>query len=353
MVGNRYDTLVVGQGLAGTALAWNLMARGQRVCVVDDGHATASSQVAAGLINPLAGMRFNRRPHTLEWLDSAERWYAELGNRFEQTLHFPVPMLRLFRSPEQRRFHERAAADPDNATLLGGVVDAQGLPPGLDAPNGGFTQRRTGFVDLPALLSDLRTWLFEHADTVNAIVDPADVQAVGDGVTWHGIRADRLVFCDGARLRDNPWFDGLPLQPEKGEILDLDVPGLDLDVIVNSAHWLIPLGPGRVRFGATHEHRQIDLKATPGGRDALLAGFRDLFPAVEQVSVVTHLAGIRPGTPDRSPLLGTHPQASRVHLCNGFGARGALSIPWYAERMADHLCDGVPLPAEADIRRFD
>ena len=352
MTVNRFDTLIVGQGLAGSALAWHLLARGQRVCVIDDSHATASSEVAAGLINPLAGLRYTRRPGTLAWLATAERWYAELGQRFDQAFLVPLPMLRLFRSIEQRRFFERAAADPDNATLLVGEVEPHELPPGLRATHGGFRQRRTGYVDLPALLGHLRVWLTEHAETVSAIVDPAAVAADADGVRWRGLTADRLVFCDGARLRDNPWFAGLPLQPEKGEILDLDVPGLDLDVIVNAAHWLIPLGPGRVRFGATHVHGEVDLKATPDGRDALLAGFRALFPSVDTVTVTAHRAGIRPGTKDRDPLLGASPQAARVYTCNGFGARGALSIPWYADRLAAHLCDGDPLPAEADIRRF-
>jgi glycine oxidase len=352
MAGNRFDTLIVGQGLAGSALAWQLHARGQRVCIVDDSHATASSQVAAGLINPLAGLRYSHRPGTLAWLESAERWYAELGQRFDRAFHVPLPMLRLLRSPEQRRFHERAAADPANATLLAGGIEHDRLPHGLHAPHGGFLQSRTGHVDLPALLTHLGTWLTEHAETVRAIVDPAAIDAGGDGVRWRGIRAGRLVFCDGARLRDNPWFSGLPLQPEKGEILDLDVPGLDLDVIINGAHWVIPLGPGRVRFGATHEHAQIDLKATPAGREALLAGFRTLFPAMDAVTVASHRAGIRPATTDRAPLLGAAARAPRIYVCNGFGARGALSIPWYAERLADHLCDGIPLPAEADIQRF-
>ena len=53
------------------------------------------------------------------------------------------------------------------------------------------------------------------------------------------------------------------------------------------------------------------------------------------------------------PLLGRHPDQPALYVCNGFGARGALTIPWYTNRLAEHLVEGRPLPAEADIRRFD
>ena len=47
-----FDTLILGQGLAGSALAWHLIEAGERVCVIDDGHCRSSTRVAAGLINP-------------------------------------------------------------------------------------------------------------------------------------------------------------------------------------------------------------------------------------------------------------------------------------------------------------
>ena len=57
-------------------------------------------------------------------------------------------------------------------------------------------------------------------------------------------------------------------------------------------------------------------------------------------------------TADRYPLLGRHPQQPALWVCNGFGARGALSIPWYTDRLAAHLRTGQSLPAEADIDRL-
>lgn len=348
----RIDTLILGQGLAGSALAWQLIAAGQRVCVIDDGHRSASSRVAAGLINPLAGLRFNRRPEVADWLDGAERWYAELAAQFGRDFLHQVPMLRLFRSPEQRRFYDRRAADPDSSGLIGPAFTADRCPEPIAAPHGGFLQRRTAYVDLPLLLATLRDWLRQRGALIEAELPPQRIAVDGGGVHALGLHADRLVFCEGARLRDNPWFRDLPLQPEKGEILNLAATDWRPRHIINGAHWLLTLQNGELRLGATHEHARLDDRTTEAARTTLLGWLQTLRPAAPLPRVTDQQAGIRPGTPDRHPLIGPHPGQPRLWVFNGFGARGSLTIPWYAQRLSARLRDAAALPAAVDIRRF-
>jgi glycine/D-amino acid oxidase-like deaminating enzyme len=346
----RFDTLILGQGLAGSALAWQLIEAGQRVCVVDDGHLSASSRVAAGLINPLAGMRFNRRPQLDDWLGASDRWYSDLQHRLQRRFLHACPMLRLFRSPEQQRFYDRIAEDTANRDLLGERFDRDLCPGPVSAPYGGFVQHRTGYVDMPQLLQQLRRWLTQHGALHEYALDYREIEPAADGVAAAGLRADRLVFCDGARVRLNPWFDWLPLAPDKGEILNLQIADRQLRYIVNAAHWLVPVANGEIRLGATHDHQSIDDRPSWGGRQVLLRGLEQLLPGA-QSRVVAHKAGLRPATQDRYPLLGRHPQFPCLWVCNGFGARGALTIPWYTQCLAEHLVRASPLPVEADIRR--
>jgi len=347
-----HDTLIIGQGLAGSALAWHLVEAGQRVVVIDDGHRSSSSLVAAGLVNPLAGMRFGRRPQVDDWLGAADDWYDRLAERFGARFFHPLPMLRLFRSAAQQRFYRQRADDPACAALLGSAFSAAGCPEPVAAPQGGFTQHRTGYVDLPLLLDALRRWLGAHALVRTSRFGADQLQIGPDLVSVADIAARRLVFCDGARLRDNPWFGHLPLAPDKGEILNLRFDDWRPRHIVNGAHWLVPLANGEVRFGATHDHAHCDDRPTATGRETLLSGLAVLREGLPGPTVVAHQAGVRPGTRDRYPLVGRHRDHPALHVFNGFGARGALTIPWYARCMADHLLHGSPLPPEADIRRF-
>jgi glycine/D-amino acid oxidase-like deaminating enzyme len=320
--------------------------------VIDDRHASASSMVAAGLVNPLAGMRFSRRPELPDWLAAADRWYAELERDFGRRLFHPLPMLRLFRSAKQRRFYLRRTEDPACHDLLGAAFAADRCPEAVRAPYGGFGQYRTGYVDLPQLLLRMRAWLSAQGCLVERALDCEQIECVAGVVRAAELRADRLVFCDGARLRFNRWFKDLPLAPDKGEILNVTIEHWQTSHIINAAHWLVPLDNGEVRLGATHEHRQLDGHPTDTARQALLAGLAELLPAATTTRLISHRAGIRPATSDRYPLIGAHSDCPGLWVFNGFGAHGALQAPWYAERMTARLRTAVPLPAEADIRRF-
>ncbi len=346
------DTLIVGQGLAGSLLAWQLINAGRSVCVIDDGHESSSSLVAAGLINPLAGMRFNRRPEANDWLRAADHWYADLAAHFGEAFFHPLPMLRLFRSAEQRRFYVRRLQDPASRGLLGETFAADACPEPVHAPKGGFLQQRTGYVDLPLLLTRLRRWLRSGNALREQILDHEAVEPVADGVRVGELKARRLVFCDGARLRFNRWFRDLPLAPDQGEILNLRVAGWQPRHIVNGAHWVLPLANGELRLGATHERSRLDNRPTRAGARELLAGLKTLRPNAGATEIVQHQAGIRPATRDRYPLIGRHPEHSGLWVFNGFGARGALTIPWYAQCLCAHLLDRAPLPPEADIARL-
>ncbi|MDH3651099.1 MAG: FAD-dependent oxidoreductase, partial [Saprospiraceae bacterium] len=69
-------------------------------------------------------------------------------------------------------------------------------------------------------------------------------------------------------------------------------------------------------------------------------------------SVESHLAALRPTTPDRRPLLGTHHLNPKVHIFNGLGTKGASLAPYWAQKMVDYLVLGKRLPWEVDVKRF-
>jgi glycine/D-amino acid oxidase-like deaminating enzyme len=202
------------------------------------------------------------------------------------------------------------------------------------------------------LLSHLREFLQVHQAYLQDFFDYAEIHVDG-GPSWRDIKFRQLIFCEGFRMRDNPWFSWLPLQPVKGEILTLSH-GLAIpDRILNDGHWLVPVGRGEVRIGATFDHENIDMQITGSAKTELTAAGERFVAGLQDADLIAHEAGVRPCTADRRPFIGKHPSYSYLNIFNGFGAKGSLYIPWHCRRFADYLLNGEPLPELCDIKRYE
>ncbi len=345
----RLDELIVGQGLAGSLLAWHLIEAGRRVAVIDDADRDNASRVAAGLLNPLAGRRL-RLPARLDpVLDASLTLWRRLERAFGQTFFHPLPMLRIFRDREQRRLFETLRREPAYRAFLAGRAEVNDA---ILMPDGGFIQSQTGWLDTTALLDALRAWLVERHALIETRCDSDEFVPRPDHVRWRERQADRVIFCEGWHLRQNHWFDWLPLQPAKGDILDLETREQLPERIINNGCWAIPASACRLRFGASNRWRFDDSLPETAGRRWLEQQLARLFRYPERFRVLTQRAGVRPGTADRQPFIGRHPEFPRLLVFNGFGARGTLFMPLHADGLTRHLCRNAPLPEDADIRRY-
>lgn len=340
----RVDFLIVGQGLAGSLLGWELLQRGVRVLLVDPGCGNAS-KVAAGLINPITGMRLVKTPGVDALLPAALACYRQLAQRFGKTFYVDKPLLRLLANELERHYAEQRCADAQYRDYIERFV-----PENDAAPFGSLLQKRSGYLLTGPLLAALREFFIAgHSYRETALA--YDELALGAAdAQWRDITAQRIVFCEGYLCRDNPWFGWLPLRSVKGEILTLRGAPLP-DNIVNYGQWLIPHAEGVFRSGATFDREHLDMEPTESAKQDLLANLLAACPHITVSTVVNHQAGVRPATLDKQPFLGAHPRQPLLTIFNGFGAKGSLAIPYYARRFADYLLHGTALPANADIQR--
>ena len=95
------DFLVVGQGLAGTVLAWRLRERGARVLVIDREEGPNSSRVAGGLITPITGRQLAKSWRIDESWPVARSFYREMESRLGCSFFHELPVARIFRGEEE------------------------------------------------------------------------------------------------------------------------------------------------------------------------------------------------------------------------------------------------------------
>jgi len=337
---------VIGQGLAGSLLAWQLIQQGYRVIIIDNGKENAS-QVAAGLINPVTGLRFVKTADVDILLPAAKHCYSGLAEFFQQVFYYEKPMLRIFRSEQEFIYGLKRQANPGYYGYLGDIIQARDSIVNLATPFGFLEQKQTGYLLTRPLLKCLKEFFISQDCYRQAEFDYRDIQLT-PCLRWQAIYPKQIIFCEGHHALQNPWFSWLPFRPVKGEILTLEHASQLPDHIVNNGHWLIPLNSRHLRIGATFDRDNLNTQITDQGKAELLKALGRIAPALTQTALINHQANIRPCTDDRQPFIGFHPLHRQLAIFNGFGAKGSLQIPWYSQRFIDALLNKGLLPSSIE-----
>jgi hypothetical protein len=91
----------------------------------------------------------------------------------------------------------------------------------VHAEFGGLEVVRSGWVDLPLLLTKTRDYFVMNGEYMEAQFDVADLQIENDSLTWKNISFGKAVFCQGFMALQNDFFNWLPFAPVKGQILEI------------------------------------------------------------------------------------------------------------------------------------
>jgi glycine oxidase len=335
------DFIIVGQGLAGTTLAWQLFLRGASFTIIDEEVASTSSKVAAGIVNPITGKYFAKSWRIDESWPVARAFYREIEKRTGARLFYEMPLVRLLTSEaEVARWGKKAGseshadylASPQPDTLLDGAL--------FETELGGFETTNSGYLDVREFLAASREVFRSMGSYRSEVFDGEE-------------REGGVVLCQGFKGAKAPGFDWVPFKSAKGEILTLR-PKVDLptDRIVNGGGaWLLPdqAQPGTFRAGSTYSWDLLDSETTAGGREEILEKLRRICKV--EFDVVGQEAAVRPIIRASKALIGLHPGRDGLAIFNGLGSKGVLNAPFFAGQLAELLVDGTPVDEEVDIRK--
>lgn len=341
---DKLPYLIIGQGLAGSTLAWQLHEQGKSVVVIDAAEVTTSSRIAAGLLTPITGKRFMLSHRWDELWPIARDFYRKIEKQTNAQLLTELPAWRLFLDEEERtRFHARQS-EPHYAARtrpLSMIEQVASLASScFDPEDSGFVLLESARLDTNAYLNTTRTWLLEQQAYQELRLDADnDLEMSAEGVFCKPL--DRyfagVIFCQGYTSQPSRWMSDLKLEPAAGEILTVELPGLNVDRVLHCGVWLVPVHDeaNTYRLGATHRWKEIDSGISEVGRNELLNRLAKFWHG--EVKIVDQQVAIRPTTSDRLPNFGIRAEESRVAWLNGLGAKGSLWAPWCAQELCFDL----------------
>jgi glycine oxidase len=361
-----FDAIVVGGGTIGLTSAWRMAGRGLRVVVVDPEPGRGASWVAAGMLAPVTEVHYTEERLLALTMASARRWPsfaaeleadagADIGYRPCGTLLVDADEGDRAWSDELFRFQRALGLEVERLSARRVRQLEPNISPGV----------RSGLLAKG-----------DHQVHTRRFVTALLAAATAGGVQWHhapvtavDIAAGAVtgVHCDGVDLRAGVvvlaagcWsgsIAGVPagvvpdVRPVKGQILrlagDAGRPLLGRSVrglVQGSSVYLVPRDDGTVVVGATVEERGFDTTVTAGAVYELLRDARRIVPGIAELELVEARAGLRPGSADNAPVVGTT-SVTGLLVATGHYRNGILLSPLTADAVAA-LAAGEEPPAE-------
>ena len=342
------DYLIIGSGLAGISFA-EVALRNDKSIFVLDNNSQNSSKIAGGLYNPVILKRFSEVWNAQEQLVVMNEFYSFLEEKLKCKVDFKRPILRKFFSIEEQNNWFAASDKVGLAPFLSTELISKKYL-GINSPYGYGEVLQTGYVDTALLLNKYREYLKQNNLFLAEAFNYNALKSESDGIRYKDIHAKHIIFAEGFGMHANPYFKHLPLDGTKGELFIIKAPQLDLDVIVNTSVFILPLGNDLFKVGATYNWKDKTDLPTEEGKIELIERIKEIITC--DFEVMEHFAGVRPTVKDRRPLVGTHKDHNSIHILNGLGTRGVMLGPTMAKELFENIEHHVALNREIDINRF-
>jgi glycine oxidase len=334
----RGDVVVVGAGVLGCSVAYWLSKQGFRVTVIEkEGLASGASGMSLAVAGVLTA---DDSASATEFSRVSRRFRnvaAELSGESGIDVGFREdPFLRVAFGDEEAAQLRSAAADGGSNPEWLDRNTARLQEPLLGDVVGALRARLFQVLAYPFCLALMRV-----AETHGALLRPG----VAEGIERHdgrvaGVRlkGGEVVAAPHVVLAMGPWTAllesaiGIPpsVYPMRGQLLVLRERAPQLSCTVTDGEWWVsPKADGTVLAAATHERDSgFDSSITSDGRDALLSAAIRMVPSLADATIKAHLAGLRAGSHDQTPLVGEVPEWPGLYLRTGHEGSGFIfSLP--------------------------
>jgi glycine/D-amino acid oxidase-like deaminating enzyme len=334
-------------------LAWRFQQAGQPFHMVGSSHLPSAAKVAAGIINPVTGRWMTKSWRFDDFAPEAARFYTEIEREFSVELYHALPATRFCLNADDAKRARRRSRNPRYAKVLGEYEEPDTESALFKNAHGNFPIKGAAYVDLPLFVETLRTHFQAGGHYEDRIFEHQKLRPSEAGWTYEGRCYEKVLFCEGAALQENPWFRDLPLTPAKGETLLCRSEGLQLkEQLYHHGKWLLPYPDGTFRIGATYDEDDRTPDPTDAAKEQLSEAFEAMTREPHELRIIDQPAGIRPSTRDARPLLGAHPTEPGLYIFNGLGSKGASLAPTLSRELTDFIFNGSPLDPETNIQRF-
>ena len=320
------DALVIGQGIAGSILAYDLHKKGLTVHILNDTSKSAASLVAAGLIQTISGRYLSIAKDSLTQINTALAYYQKLEKEFQQSFISPIKCYRYLTDEQLKKWEQKKQKVPYQTFLSNTLIQA----PHIKNSALNFIEIFNNFHINPKTLIQAYQAFFKDKNILfNGSFDE-DLCKQKDGyIEYKQFKCKKIILCTGHYSASSNLTKHTTFNNVKGETQTIKLDQADINCVYQGSEWMVPFGQKTYKIGATYDHH-LTLTTTIEGQERLSKLTSTL--GFNNPDIIEKQAGIRCVTKDRQPLISTHPENKHILFFTGFGSKGFMTCPFYKDQ---------------------
>ncbi len=345
----KIDFIIVGQGLAGSILALELLVQGKTVLVIDNADMSHCSKAAAGIYNPVIFKRLTQSWMVDKTLPAMFDFFMEAEKLFKIKLIHQTKIARVFANEQDEILWKKKSANELSDFIDTEINHPQNENAFLNNNYGLVTE--AGFIDVPSFLEETASYLKQNNLWLHETFNYQDVIITETEIKYKNFSCDKLIFCEGYLAMNNPFFKEIKFKPVKGEVLTIYCEELKIKSIINKDFFILPLPETHFfKVGATYNWLNFTDDISEEAKKMLIKKINTVIPF--SYKIIKQQAGVRPATIDRRPVIGVLKSNKNIGIFNGFGTKSVMLAPYFAKHFCSFMFLNKELFLDVDVKRF-
>ena len=345
-----YDLVIVGQGIAGTILYDFAKTKFKNILIISNKNISSSTEVAAGIYNPISIKRCTLSWGVEEILPYSLSYYKNLQQKLDQKIIFSTEILKLFLNKEDKENWEIKKSNNLAGSYIKEIKNKINYS-FLKTNLGGAVISSSGYVNINLIANMFFKQMSKNKIFWNEKFDHSLLKVYQNHIKYKDIKSKRIVFCEGDRGAENPFFKNCRFSLCKGEVLLCKTnKNLNFKHILSKEVFIVPKEKNIIQVGATYERDYLSRDITSTAADFLIQKTKKIIDC--ELEIIQQKAAIRPTVIDRRPIIGSHLKYKNMHIFNGFGSKSVVLAPYFANSFINNLLSGNTLLTEVNPYRF-
>ncbi len=342
--------IIVGGGLSGMVLAFRLHEQNIDFILIDNPGLSSSSRVAAGLWNPLVFKRMSKSWMAEQLLKELHTFYTYCEKLTGKSFLTPRTSIKTFSEEQEKQLWIKRVEKELSAFADPNIHE--GKPKGFEHLKMNSTYgviHESGNLDMNLFLDSAKK--FFKNQIITETFEYQQLIITEKQVMYKNHVAEAILFCEGYQVCKNPFFNWIPLKPVKGELLHIKAKDLKMKKgVFNKNGFLFDISDAQFCLGSTYNWENLNDQVSESGFEELKSKASEMIDC--EYTITNHLAGVRPSSLDRRPIIGQHPKFNQLYVFNGLGAKGVMLAPYFARKCVHFIKENDKLPEEVDVSRF-